>query len=218
MPPIKYAREKIDLEKIYMAHHLRTLTIYCGSRSGTSRLNIPLAQEVGQSCAAHNINIVYGGGALGLMGEMARAAMASGAHVTGIIPDFLHDLEVAQSGLTEMIRVKTMHERKALMVDRADAIACLPGGPGTLDEMIEVMTWASLGLHAKPCYLIDPEGYWQPVLGLIDHMIAGGFSDPRFASLITTVPSLDALVADFEHRPAPGLQTFLPILGQATPA
>ncbi len=197
---------------------LSTLTIYCGSRPGISEANIPLARAVGLGCAAYKIAIVYGGGALGLMGEMARAAMAGGGHVTGIIPDFLHDLEVAQSGLTEMIRVKTMHERKALMVDRADAIACLPGGPGTLDEMIEVMTWASLGLHAKPCYLIDPEGYWQPVLSLIDHMITGGFSDQRFRSLIMIVPSLEALVADFAQRPAQGVQTFLPILGQATPS
>ncbi len=199
-----------------MTRSLRTLTLYCGSRPGVSAANVPLARAVGAGCAAKGIAIVYGGGALGLMGEMARAALAAGGHITGVIPDFLHDMEVAQTGLSEMIRVSTMHARKAIMVDRADAIACLPGGPGTLDEMIEVLTWASLGLHAKPCYLIDPEGYWQPVLALIDHMIAGGFSDPRFRSLLTPVDTLDALVADFASRATQLPQSFLPILGQAT--
>jgi uncharacterized protein (TIGR00730 family) len=196
---------------------LRTLTIYCGSRPGTSAANIPLAQSVGRACAENNIAIVYGGGALGLMGEMARAALSVGGHITGVIPDFLHDLEVAQSGLTEMIRVKTMHERKAIMVDRCDAIACLPGGPGTLDEMIEVLTWASLGLHAKPCYLIDPEGYWNPVLTLIDHMITNGFSDPRFRMLVTPVASLAEAMAHYEARGTKSPEAFLPILGQASP-
>ncbi len=191
--------------------HLSTLTIYCGSRPGTHPNNVPLAQAVGRSCAAHGIAIVYGGGALGLMGELARAALAAGGNVTGVIPGFLHDLEVAQTGLTEMIHVPTMHARKAIMVERADAIACLPGGPGTLDEMIEVLTWVSLGLHHKPCYLIDPDGYWQPVLTLIDHMIAQGFTEQRFRDLVTSVGSLDALIADYESRSHDAQP---PILGQ----
>jgi uncharacterized protein (TIGR00730 family) len=191
--------------------NLTTLTIYCGSRPGTNPGNAPLAQAVGRGCAERGISIVYGGGALGLMGELARSALAAGGTVTGVIPGFLHDLEVAQQGLTEMIHVPTMHARKAIMVERADAIACLPGGPGTLDEMIEVLTWASLGLHHKPCYLIDPVGYWTPVLALIDHMIAHGFTEQRFRTLLTPVTSLAELITDYEgrdHSPTP------PILGQ----
>jgi uncharacterized protein (TIGR00730 family) len=190
---------------------LSTLTIYCGSRPGKAAGNVPLAQAVGRGCADRSIAIVYGGGALGLMGEMARAAMAAGGSITGVIPDFLHNLEVAQTGLSEMIHVQSMHARKAIMVERGDAIACLPGGPGTLDEMVEVLTWASLGLHNKPCYLIDPDGYWQPVLTLIDHMIAGGFTEQRFRDLLTPVSSLDALVADYESRSHAAQP---PILGQ----
>jgi uncharacterized protein (TIGR00730 family) len=191
--------------------NLTTLTIYCGSRPGTNPGNAPLAQAVGRGCAERGISIVYGGGALGLMGELARSALAAGGTVTGVIPGFLHDLEVAQQGLAEMIHVPTMHARKAIMVERADAIACLPGGPGTLDEMIEVLTWASLGLHHKPCYLIDPVGYWTPVLALIDHMIAHGFTEQRFRTLLTPVTSLAELITDYEgrdHSPTP------PILGQ----
>jgi hypothetical protein len=190
---------------------LTTLTIYCGSRPGKAIGNVPLAQAVGRGCAERGIAIVYGGGALGLMGEMARASLAAGGTITGVIPDFLHDLEVAQESLTEMIQVQTMHARKAIMVERGDAIACLPGGPGTLDEMVEVLTWASLGLHNKPCYLIDPDGYWQPVLTLIDHMIAQGFTEQRFRDLLTPVRSLDALIADYESR-VHAVQP--PILGQ----
>ncbi len=192
-------------------HRLSTLTIYCGSRPGKAPGNVPLARAVGRGCAERGIAIVYGGGALGLMGELSRAALAAGGHVTGVIPGFLHDLEVAQQGLTEMIHVPTMHARKAIMVERGDAIACLPGGPGTLDEMIEVLTWASLGLHHKPCYLIDPDGYWQPVLALIDHMIAQGFTEQRFRELLTPVDSLTALVADYESR---SHEAHPPILGQ----
>jgi uncharacterized protein (TIGR00730 family) len=179
---------------------LTTLTIYCGSRNGHHPDHAALAQTVGRGCAERGIAIVYGGGALGLMGEMARAALVTGGTVTGVIPGFLRDLEVAQTGLTDMITVPTMHARKAMMVARGDAIACLPGGPGTLDEMVEALTWASLGLHSKPCYLIDPDGYWQPVLALFDHLIDQGFTEPRFRDLLTVADSLDAVIEDFESR------------------
>jgi uncharacterized protein (TIGR00730 family) len=126
--------------------------------------------------------------------------MDAGGAVTGVIPHFLYAWEVGQEGLTELIKVETMHERKAIMLDRSDAVVAIPGGIGTLDELIEAMTWRELKVHAKPVYLLGPNGYWQPFIDLLQHIFDQGFAPPHLMELVTIVDSLDDLFARLEAK------------------
>ena len=171
-----------------------SVCLFCGSRTGTDPLFAEEARRLGAVLARRGHRLVYGAGDRGLMGEAARAMQKAGGRILGVIPQHLVDWEVGKSDLDEYFVVGTMHERKKLMFDRSDAVIALPGGPGTLDELIEVLTWRQLGLHARPVVLVDTGGYWQPLLALVEHVVAHGFAEPRFLSYFETAPDAEAAV------------------------
>ncbi|MEY2571474.1 MAG: hypothetical protein QOE63_1824 [Acidimicrobiaceae bacterium] len=154
---------------------LRSVAVYCGSSSGTDPALAAAAAELGEVLAAQEIALVYGGGRVGLMGVVADAVLASGGQVTGVITEALAAREVAHRGVTDLVIVATMHERKAMMSARADAFIALPGGYGTLDELFEAVTWTQLGVHAKPCGLLDTTGFFEHLLSFLDVAVEQGF-------------------------------------------
>ena len=172
----------------------RAICVYCGSASGSNPAHIAAAQNLGQSMVAAGFGLVYGGGGIGLMGEVARAVRAAGGHVLGVIPGFLQAREVHFKDASEMIVTKDMHERKMTMFERADAFVAMPGGIGTLEELIEQMTWAQLGRHGKPIVIADIAGFWRPLLTLLDHMQSEGFLRKPFME--TAERSLYEVVED----------------------
>lgn len=154
---------------------VRSICVYCGSNPGNDPAYIAAARALGEAMAKARIGLVYGGGGRGLMGEIARTVLASGGHVTGIIPTFLSEKEHMLREVNELIVVDDMHQRKKLMFDRSDAFVALPGGIGTLEELVEQITWAQLGRHNKPIVLANIAGIWDPFLALIKHMQREGF-------------------------------------------
>jgi len=154
---------------------MRSVCVYCGSGFGTDPAFKAAAEALGLSLAEAGLGLVYGGGNVGLMGTVASAVLAGGGHVTGIIPDFLKSRERMLEDIQETVVVGDMHTRKKLMFDRADAFVALPGGIGTLEELVEQLTWAQLGQHTKPILLLDTHGFWRPFLTLLDHMRDLGF-------------------------------------------
>lgn len=157
----------------------RSVCVFCASSNGVDPVFLTAAKTLGKSIAERGWRLVYGGAEVGLMGALADAALAHGGAVTGVIPRSLVDREIAHRGLTELIEVDGMHERKAEMARRADAFLVLPGGLGTLDEMCEILTWALLGIHDKPVVLINVAGYWNAFLGILDAAVAAGFLRER---------------------------------------
>src|SRR5215213_3724345 len=157
---------------------VKTICVYCGSGPGTDPAFLDAAQTLGREMAEQGIGLVYGGGNIGLMGALARSVLDHGGHVTGIIPDFLKARERMLDDVQETISVPDMHTRKRLMFERADAFVALPGGIGTLEELVEQMTWAQLGRHTKPILLLSIDGFWKPLLGLFAHMRELGFIRP----------------------------------------
>lgn len=151
-------------------HGIKNVCVYCGSGKGTNPHYEAAAKTLGQSMAKHDIGLVYGGGGLGLMGEVARSVLANKGNVTGIIPQFLSDREKMLKDVQELIVTDDMHERKMLMYDRSDAFVALPGGVGTLEELVEQLTWTQLDQHSKPIILANIAGYWDPFISLIEHM------------------------------------------------
>jgi uncharacterized protein (TIGR00730 family) len=169
--------------------------VYCGSSGAVDPEYREAATELGTSLAAAGVGLVYGGGRVGLMGLLADATLTGGGEVIGVIPARLRDAELAHRGATELIVVDSMHERKRVMAEIADAFAILPGGIGTLDEAFETLSWKQLGLHDKPIFLVDIGGYWGPLRALVDQIVACGFARPETANLFQTVPSVAALMA-----------------------
>lgn len=157
---------------------MKRICVFCGSSKGSRAIYLEAAQNVGRTLAARDIELVYGGGCVGLMGAMADAAMEQGGHVIGVIPESLVAKEVAHKGLSDLRVVKSMHERKALMAELADAFVALPGGIGTFEELFEAMTWTQLGIHTKPVALLDVNDFWAPVLVLLDRAVSDGFLAP----------------------------------------
>lgn len=154
---------------------IRSICVFCGSSSGTDPLFSEVATALGKSMAQAGVGLVYGGGSNGLMGIIARAVLTHGGHVTGIIPDFLKAREMMLDGAQEMIVTTNMHERKMLMFEKSDAFVALPGGIGTLEELVEQLTWAQLGQHDKPVLIADIAHFWKPLLILLAHMRDYGF-------------------------------------------
>jgi uncharacterized protein (TIGR00730 family) len=152
-----------------------SICVYCGSSDGTDPGFVESARALGSEIGAAGHRLVYGGGNVGLMGEVARSAKAAGAHVTGVIPHFLLSKEKLAAGLDDLVLVDDMHERKKIMFERSDAFVALPGGIGTLEELVEQMTWAQLGRHGKPIVIADIGGFWRPFNDLIAHMRMAGF-------------------------------------------
>jgi len=185
-------------------HNIRRVCVYCGSSGAVDPRYREAAGELGACLAGAGIELVYGGGRVGLMGLLADAVLAEGGRVIGVIPSRLRDLELAHPGATEMFIVDSMHERKRLMAEKADAFAVLPGGLGTLDETFEIVSWKQLELHQKPILLVDIAGYWAPLRALLDHIIAEGFARPQTRHLLRAVPTVAALMeALSEERPPP---------------
>ncbi|MGL6042738.1 MAG: TIGR00730 family Rossman fold protein [Sandaracinobacteroides sp.] len=174
---------------------IRTVLLFCGSRTGTDQRHAALAAAVGRLLAARGVRLVYGGGALGLMGEAGRAGLAAGGEVQGIIPQFLMDWEVAEPLCADMTVTDSLHGRKMLMFERADAVLALPGGLGTLDELVEVLSWRNLRLHAKPVWLMGDGEFWAPFIALLRHLVAQGFAGPDVLTHVQQVPDSDALAA-----------------------
>ena len=156
---------------------LASVCVFCGSSPGRRPAYAAAADALGTALAERNIELVYGGGRVGLMGVLADAVLAGGGRVIGVIPEAILALEVGHLEVTRLEVVATMHERKARMADLADGFVALPGGLGTLDELFEILTWAQLGLHAKPCGLLDVDGYFDPLRAVLDGAVAEGFLD-----------------------------------------
>ena len=157
---------------------IRSLCVYCGSAPGRDPIYIQAAEALGTAMAHRGIRLVYGGGTRGIMGAVSDAVIAAGGEVTGIIPRFLIDMEATQSELKrldELVITENMHERKHMMFERADAFVALPGGIGTLEELVEIMTWGQLGRHRKPIAIANVGGFWDPFASLLDHMREAGF-------------------------------------------
>ena len=178
---------------------IRNICVYCGSNVGTNPAYAAAARQLGQSMAKERIGLVYGGGGLGLMGELARAVLAHGGRVTGIIPAFLSVKERMLRDVTELVVVDDMHQRKKLMFDKSDAFVALPGGIGTLEELVEQLTWAQLGRHTKPIVLVNIDEFYAPFLALISHMQAESFIRPdmdvRFLTVDRAEEVLPAILA-----------------------
>jgi uncharacterized protein (TIGR00730 family) len=169
-------------------NQIRTVCVYCGSGPGSNPRFVEAAIALGKVFAENNIRLVYGGGSVGLMGAVAKSTLDHGGSVTGIIPDFLKARENALTRVQEMIVTPDMHERKRLMFERSDAFVALPGGIGTLEELVEQMTWQQLGRHSKPVLLANIDNFWEPLLSLLSHMRVTEFIRP-------TLP-IDILKAD----------------------
>jgi uncharacterized protein (TIGR00730 family) len=163
---------------------MTSVCVFCGSRDGAKQAYLDMATALGTAIAERGWNVVFGGGRVGLMGAVANAALAAGGTVTGVIPDSLWQLEVGHTGLSDLLIVGSMHERKQAMADRADAFIALPGGFGTFEEFCEVVTWAQLGFHAKPCVLLDVAGFWDPFVAMIDLATREGFIPPANRDLV----------------------------------
>src|SRR3954447_3024179 len=172
----------------------RRVAVYCGSADGNDPAFLAEARAVGTAVAEAGMGVVYGGANLGLMGAVADAAPAAGAEVIGVLPEVLAGREIAHTGLTRLESVATMHQRKARMVALADAFLILPGGYGTLDEMLEIITWSQLRLHAKPCILINTLGYWDGLLDFLDTTVAAGFLKPENRALLLVAANADEAV------------------------
>ena len=160
-------------------HKIRKICVYCGSSSGADPAFLAAAERFGRILAENDIGLVYGGGDLGLMGATAHAVLRAGGHVTGIIPRFLQRRENMLASVQELVIVEDMHERKRLMFERADAFVALPGGIGTLEELVEQLTWVQLERHDKPVLIADIAGFWRPLLALLDHMREQAFIRPH---------------------------------------
>ncbi|MEP2717708.1 TIGR00730 family Rossman fold protein [Pseudophaeobacter sp.] len=176
---------------------IKSVCVYCGSRSGAMPAYESAAKSLGVMLAARGLRLVYGAGDVGLMGVVARATQEAGGETFGVIPEHLVRREVGKSDLNTYVVTETMHERKKVMLYNADAVVVLPGGPGSLDELFEALTWRQLGLHEKPIVILNTEGYWDKLRDLIDHMLDQGFADASLAEFLIWADSaeqaLDAL-------------------------
>ncbi len=182
---------------------MQNVCVFCGSSRGGRPIYADAARRFGAALARRRLGLVYGGGHVGLMGAVADAVLTGGGTAVGVIPRFLEAKELAHRGLTELVVVETMHERKAAMADRADAFAALPGGFGTGDELFEALSWSQLGLHAKPVGLLNTAAFFDPLLGWLDHVVRERFLRPEHRALVLTAAEPDELLDALEiWRPA----------------
>jgi len=173
----------------------KSVCVYCGSRDGNDASFATAADALGRGISDRNWRLVYGAGDVGLMGRVARSVQTTGGTTFGVIPVHLMTLEVGKLDLTAFVVTETMHERKKVMFMNADAIIVLPGGAGTLDEFFEVLTWRQLGLHEKPIVLLNIAGYWDPLVTLLDSIVARGFADAPILSFLRTAPDAETALS-----------------------
>ena len=171
----------------------KSIVVYCGANRGSSPIYQQRAYDLGKALAEKNIDLIFGAGCVGLMGIVADAVLENGGNAIGVIPDFLVKWEVAHEGLTEIVVVDSMHERKQIMCDRADAVIVMPGGFGTLDEFFEMLTWAQLGLHQKPIGILNINGYFDHLLAQAEHMVKEGFLKAGNRDMILVEDEIEAL-------------------------
>jgi uncharacterized protein (TIGR00730 family) len=188
---------------------MKRVCVFAGSSAGVRPEYMAAATDLGRVLAARGIGLVYGGARVGLMGAVADAVLTGGGEVTGVIPRSLVEKEVAHSGLTELRVVTTMHERKALMADLSDAFIALPGGWGTLDEMFEILTWAQLGLHRKPCGLLNVLGYFDRLLSFLEHTMEQGFVRREYGSLLAVSDGPAALLDALQSQTPPVVEKWI---------
>lgn len=180
---------------------IKSVCVYCGSSAKADDVFKQAAARLGQLIAEAGMGVVFGGGHVGLMGIVADSTLEHGGPVTGIIPSHIADKEVAHKNLTELHVVETMHERKQMMVDRADAFVIMPGGLGTMDEFFEIFTWWQLGLHDKPIMVVNVDGYWDALLALVDNIVAHKFARPEDRAHIIVIDDVEQAVAALRSAP-----------------
>jgi len=188
---------------------MKSICVFCGSSLGNREIYREVATEVGKVIAQRQCRLIYGGGNIGLMGVVADAALEAGGEVIGVIPKHLQEREVGHNGLTKLHVVESMHQRKALMADLADAFIALPGGFGTFEEFCEILTWSQLGLHAKPCGLLNVEGFYDPLIALFDRAVDDGFLRPEYRSMVLMAYSADELLMRLSHYKAAHVDRWL---------
>ena len=182
---------------------MKAVCVFCGSREGSRPAYAEAARRTGREIARRGLGLVYGGGRVGLMGAVANAALEEGGEVVGVITEALISKEIAHAGLTKLHVVGSMHERKMLMADLSDGFVTLPGGYGTLEEFFEVLSWAQLSIHEKPCGLLDVNGFWDPLSTLFDHAVTEGFVNPNHRSLALTEGDPSVLLERMERYTPP---------------
>lgn len=185
------------------------MCVYCGSSTGSDPRLAGAAAALGSTIALAGLGLVYGGGAVGLMGVVADAALAAGGEVTGVIPSRLFSREVGHTGLTELHEVDSMHARKQMMFDLSSAFIGFPGGLGTLEELAEILTWAQLGMHRKPIVLLDLDGFWQPLLHLFDTMVDAGLLKPENRALVESVERVDDILEAIANYRTPTVEKWI---------
>lgn len=173
---------------------MKAIAVYCGANSGASPFYADTARAMGRALVEHNIGLVYGGGNVGLMGAIADEVLRLGGEATGVIPRQLVERELAHPGLTRLFVVKDMHERKAMMADLSDAFIAMPGGMGTLEELFEMLTWLQLGIHSKPVGVLNAGGFYDQLVGFMEHLLQEGFVRPQHAGLMQVEAAPDALI------------------------
>jgi uncharacterized protein (TIGR00730 family) len=188
---------------------MKRICVYCGSSSGARQAYTDAAQALGKSLVRRGLGLVYGGSDVGLMGTLADTVLSQGGEVIGVIPEPLVAKEVAHRGLTDLRIVHSMHERKALMAELADAFIAMPGGFGTLEEFSEIVTWIQLGLHRKPCGLLNVEGYYDGLLAFLNHAVAEGFIHADYRAVVLTDAVPEALVEKILSTSAPHLRKWI---------
>ena len=183
---------------------MKTLAVYCGASHGANPLYTDAARDLAAALVEHNIGLVYGGGKVGLMGVIADEVLRLGGEATGVIPKALVEREVGHAGLTRLFVVKDMHERKAMMAELSEGFIAMPGGMGTLEELFEMLTWAQLGIHAKPIGLLNANGFWDGLLGFVRHQSEEGFVRPEHVGLLRVEADPDALIRRLRAAAPPG--------------
>ena len=185
---------------------IKSICVYCASRDGSQPEYATVAREIGKIMAARGIRLIYGGASVGIMGQMARTMLAEGGQVVGVIPSQLDDREVTFEQCTELHVVGSMHDRKKMMFDLSDAFLVLPGGVGTLEEMVEVGTWRQLQLHEKPIVVLNQLGYWQPLIDLFKLMIEREFASDNLHEIFHFVEKLEDIMPAFDNADEPWLE------------
>lgn len=188
---------------------MKRLAVFCGSSNGASQAYKDGAVQLGKELAKQDITLVYGGSSIGIMGTVANAVLESGGKVIGVIPKMLVEKEISHPNLTELMIVDSMHERKAKMVELADGFIALPGGMGTLEEFFEVLTWTQLGLHEKPCGILNIEHYYDLLIAFISHMNKQQFLQDQFSSMIVVESTPESLIERFKTYKAPNVKTYI---------
>ncbi|KOO52661.1 LOG family protein [Viridibacillus arvi] len=188
---------------------MKTLAVFCGSSNGASDIYVEVTKKLGKELAKRDITLVYGGASVGVMGAVADAVLEAGGKVIGVMPSFLEKREISHKNLTELIVVDSMHDRKEKMAKLADGFMALPGGPGTLEEFLEIFTWAQLGLHQKPCGLLNINHYYDPLIALFNHMSDEQFLHEKYRTMALVDVEPSGLLDQFNSYEAPTVKSYI---------